>query len=110
MTKFGLDQSIIDSIISVSMKYPAIERVVIYGSRATGAFKNYSDIDLAIYAPTLSEREFARLCFELDELPIVFKIDVVHIDRLKDERLKSKIAREGRALPNKKQENNGQID
>lgn len=98
MTKFGLDQDILDKILAVLTGYPAIERAVIYGSRAAGTFKNYSDIDLAVSAPAMSEKEFARLRFELDELPIVFKIDVVHIDRLENENLRQKIAREEKTL------------
>lgn len=98
MTKFGLDQDILDKILAVLTGHPAIERAVIYGSRAAGTFKNYSDIDMAVYAPAMSDQEFARLHFELDELPIVFKIDVVHIDRLENENLRQKIAREEKTL------------
>ncbi|MBY0578535.1 MAG: nucleotidyltransferase domain-containing protein [Burkholderiales bacterium] len=44
---------------------------MIFGSRAKGTFKNGSDIDLAVFAPTLSEQNFIRLWNELDALPRV---------------------------------------
>jgi len=91
MTRFGLEQHILDKIVQVLREHPQIERAVIYGSRADGRFKPESDIDIAIFAPTMELSEFARLRFELCELPIVFKLDVVHVDALENETLRREI-------------------
>ena len=43
---FGLSNDIINRIHSVFRKYPEIENATLYGSRAKGNYKPYSDIDL----------------------------------------------------------------
>ena len=95
---FGLSDSILDDLRRVFSSYPEIEQVLIFGSRAKGTFKNGSDIDLAVFAPTLSEQDFTRLWNELDALPLVFKMDVLHWDRLGNERLKNRIPVEGKVF------------
>ncbi|MBI4937549.1 MAG: nucleotidyltransferase domain-containing protein [Nitrosomonadales bacterium] len=95
---FGLSDSILGDLRRVFSAYPEIERVLIFGSRAKGAFKDGSDIDLAVFAPTMSDQRFTRLWGELDGLPLVFKMDVLHWNKLGNERLKSKIPNEGKVL------------
>jgi uncharacterized protein len=92
---FGLSDRIRSDIRQVFAHYPAIERVLIFGSRAKGSAGPGSDIDLAVVAPEMSDAEFARLWNAIDELPLVFKVDLLHWDRLSNPRLKDKIPREG---------------
>jgi len=82
----------------VFRRFPEIDRVLIYGSRARGDFKSYSDIDLAVIAPTMTPRRFAELWSALEDLPILFRLDVVHWDRVKNTALKEEILRDGRVL------------
>jgi predicted nucleotidyltransferase len=93
---FGLSADIFASFAEVFARYPAIERVLIFGSRARGTAKPWSDIDLAVVAPAMTDQEFSRLWNELDDLPIVFKLDVLHFDRLERLDLKEKILSQGR--------------
>ena len=73
---FGLSETIRDSLIDVFARFPKIERALIYGSRATGRYRPQSDIDLAVIAPTMSDLEFSVLWMALDDLPILFRLDV----------------------------------
>ncbi|MYN17108.1 nucleotidyltransferase domain-containing protein [Rugamonas sp. FT107W] len=75
---FGLSEPILDSLRDVFARYPAIDSVMVYGSRAAGTYRPQSDIDLAVFAPTMSERDFGSLWSALDELPILFRLDVIH--------------------------------
>jgi predicted nucleotidyltransferase len=95
---FGLDERIYADLARVFARYPAVVQVLIFGSRARDAWKPGSDIDLAVVAPGMSDLEFARLWNELDELPLVFKLDVVHLDRLNQAGLKARILAEGRVF------------
>ena len=54
---------------------PAVESVALFGSRATGTYRSYSDIDLVLYGK-LDEATIDRLwtCFQESSLP--FKVDV----------------------------------
>ena len=87
----GLSQRIIDSLLETFSRYPKVERVIIYGSRARGDYRPGSDIDLAVIAPKMRFDEFSQLWNEIDDLPIAFNIDLLHLDTLKNQALKSAI-------------------
>lgn len=44
---YGLSDTVIMDICSVFRRYPNIEKVLIFGSRAKGTYSEGSDIDLA---------------------------------------------------------------
>jgi proline iminopeptidase len=95
---FGLSPAIIASLRAIFAKYRAIEKVLIFGSRAKGTAKPSSDIDLAVFAPAMSAQQFTELWSELDNLPLVFKLDVLHWDTLDNGDLKAKIKSEGKKI------------
>jgi len=96
--KFGLSEEVLSDLCSVFSRYSEIARVLVFGSRAKGIFRDGSDIDLAVFAPDMTQDQFNRVWMELDSLPLVFKMDVLHWDRLENTRLKEKILHEGRVL------------
>jgi predicted nucleotidyltransferase len=98
MTEFGLDDTILNTLVAVIRDFDKVEKAVIYGSRANGAYKSYSDIDIAIYASQMNAIEFSRLWNALDDTPILYKLDVVHMEALQHASLKEKIEREGRTF------------
>ena len=93
---FGLAERHYAEFARVFARYPAIEQVLIFGSRAKGTARDGSDFDLAVVAPSMTDRDFTSLWNEIDDLPLVFKVDLLHWDRLEHERLKAKIIAEGR--------------
>jgi proline iminopeptidase len=93
---YGLSGSIWADFARVFELHPNIKQVLIFGSRAKGAAKPGSDIDFAVLAPGMPDAEFTRLWNELDDLPIVFKLDVLHWDRIGNPRLREKILEEGK--------------
>ncbi len=94
--KFGLSDAVYEDLAQVFAGYPEIARVLVFGSRAKGTFRDGSDIDLAVFAPEMSAERFTQMWMELDALPIIFKMDVLHWDSLSNARLKDKILHEGR--------------
>lgn len=92
---FGLASAIVTDFNRIFRHFSEIERVLIFGSRAKNTYKDSSDIDLAVIAPTMADDTFAQLWNAIDDLPLVFKVDLLHWDKLTDERLKTKILREG---------------
>lgn len=88
---FGLAQRRYADLATVFSRYP-IEKVLIFGSRAKGTASASSDFDLTIVAELLSDEQFSTLWAELHELPLVFKLDVVHWDKLTASNLKQRIA------------------
>lgn len=92
---FGLSDRIRADFSGVFERYPEVETVLIFGSRAKGNAWPGSDIDLAVIAPRMSDAEFARLWNQIEDLPLVFKVDLLHWDRTANQRLKDKILLEG---------------
>jgi proline iminopeptidase len=92
----GLSDDISEDFRRVFSRYPDIEKVMIFGSRAKGHYRDGSDIDLAVFAPAMPDSTFTRLWREVDALPVVFKVDLLHWDRLGNPGLKEKVLLEGR--------------
>ena len=90
----GLPAKALGSILAVLADYPAIEQVILFGSRAKGNYRNGSDIDLCVDAPALGLQDQLNIESSLDDLLLPWKIDLVlrhqidngalldHIDRV----------------------------
>ena len=81
--KFGLDQKTYLAIKTVLSAFPGVERVVIYGSRAKGNYRNGSDIDIVLIAPKLKLTDLSKLEEQIDELMLPYRFDLSlyhHID------------------------------
>ena len=95
---FGLSQNILLDFENIFSHYPEIQQVLIFGSRAKNTFKDGSDIDLAVFASNMETSRFTQLWNEIDNLPLVFRVDCIHWDQLNNQALKSKIIAEGRVF------------
>jgi len=76
MMKYGLKPVVIEQIKQVFTAHPEIEQVILYGSRATGAHQNGSDIDLCLCGESLSLPLQLKIENELEELLLPYKIDL----------------------------------
>ena len=92
---YGLPQHAIEKINSIFRNYPAIKKVVIYGSRAKGNYRPGSDIDLCIEAEQLNITELLKIENLLDDLMLPWKIDLSHKDKIDNTQLLEHINRVG---------------
>ncbi|MEL7639682.1 MAG: nucleotidyltransferase domain-containing protein [Solidesulfovibrio sp.] len=76
MMQFGLNEKTIEKIRSVLSRHPAIDKVVLYGSRAKGTHKLGSDIDLTMYSDDLSQKEMNQILDEIDSLDLPYIVDL----------------------------------
>ena len=72
----GLSTQTVERIVTLLAHYPAIEKAVLYGSRAKGNYRNGSDIDLTLFGDGLNSSLLTRLDNELDDLLLPFKFDL----------------------------------
>lgn len=93
---YGLARRHYLELAGVFGKHSHVQKVVIFGSRAKGTEKPYSDIDLAVIAPEMESAEFSRLLDELEALDLVFKLDVLHFDTLTQQKLRDAIKQHGK--------------
>jgi len=73
---FGLKESTINQINNVFASYPSIEKVVIYGSRAKGNYRNGSDIDITLFGNNVTYEQLNRIETQLDNLSLAYSIDL----------------------------------
>lgn len=81
--KYGLKEEAINRIHHIFSQYPEVKKVVLYGSRAKGNFKNGSDIDLTFYGERLTLSMLHKIDNDLDDLllPCTFDLSIFkHID------------------------------
>lgn len=93
--RFGLEETQLDALGRIFPIYPKIRRVVLFGSRVRGLYQKGSDIDLAVYHDGLNSEEMNRLRLDLDELPVILKIDLVDMARVERPALAANIERDG---------------
>jgi len=93
--KFGLADTVIKKMESVFETNPRIEKAVLFGSRAKGNFKEGSDIDLAIKGSDFTFDDLLKLSGKLDDLNLVYKIDLLDYAKISEPDLKDHINRVG---------------
>jgi predicted nucleotidyltransferase len=93
--RYGLSEETIEKIRSVLIKHPAIDKAVLYGSRAKGNFKPGSDIDLSLHGAGITTKELGDIAFELDDLLLPYSIDLLVFDVLEHAKLREHIDRVG---------------
>lgn len=99
LNEFGLSEKSMGIIFSIYEKYPQIERVIVYGSRAMGNFREGSDIDMTIIADgVFSDDDLLRVADDFDNSMLPYLVDVSDFSQLKSESLKDHIRRRGKVL------------
>lgn len=98
----GLTQDQLARLRQCFSRFAAIEKVILYGSRAKGTFKPGSDIDLTIVDAGLTDTDFLRLENELDDLLLPYKIDLSLKRHITNSDLLGHINRVGRVLYTRK--------
>jgi type I restriction enzyme S subunit len=93
--KYGLSQETIEKINGVLVRFPQVEKAVLYGSRAKGNYKTGSDIDLTLYGAELTNALCAAVAEALDDLLLPYTVDLSVFDDLDNAKLREHIERVG---------------
>jgi predicted nucleotidyltransferase len=83
MTKFGLPQRTMNELHAIFKKYPQVEKVIIYGSRALGKERTGSDIDLTLLGSSLNWQDLEHVSGAIDDSDLSIFNQIDHPD-LKD--------------------------
>jgi len=94
---FGLPDDAVARIRGICAAHASIERVLVYGSRAKGNWREGSDIDLVMYGLPDSN-EYALIVNELDDLMLPWKIDLSYYSTIDNPALVEHIDRVGLVL------------
>lgn len=92
---YGFPASAISALKTIFKSYPQIDQVILYGSRAKGTYRNGSDIDLCINAPTMGLTELLAIENKIDDLLLPWKVDLSLKHKLDNKELLDHIGRVG---------------
>ncbi|MDE6578427.1 MAG: nucleotidyltransferase domain-containing protein [Muribaculaceae bacterium] len=96
--KFGLKEEYLNRMIGCFKENSNIEKVVIYGSRAKGNYKRFSDIDISLIGPKLTHTDLFNLFNDLDDLLLPYEIDLSILSEIDNPNLLKEIEEFGQPL------------
>lgn len=89
----GIKQKVINEIREIAQTYD-IDKVLLFGSRARGDYKERSDIDLAVYGG-----KTAKFSLAIDEeTSTLLKYDIVDMSASLQQELRESIEKEGKLI------------
>ena len=72
-----MSEPVLQKIRAVFVRYPQVEKAILYGSRAEGNYKNGSDIDLTLRGgDDLTLNVPCKIANDLDDLALPYAIDL----------------------------------
>lgn len=95
MKKYGIEEEEWEKVFSVFSHFPHITKAILFGSRAKGTNKPFSDVDIALVGDALSLNDLLLLKNEIDDLLLPYEFDFCIYKDLKNAELKSHITRRG---------------
>jgi predicted nucleotidyltransferase len=96
LNTYGLRDKDMQYMHELFVQTPSVEKVILYGSRATGDFERGSDVDLAVVGRNVQLSDISRFNYMLEnESPTLLWFDVLHLEKLQDEKLKQNIIKNG---------------
>lgn len=98
---FGLKPHTIEAIQGVFAHYPEVDKAILYGSRATGKYRNGSDIDLTLTGKDLDLSLQFKIEIELDDLMLPYMIDLSILDYIENQNLVDQIKNTGKVFYSK---------
>ena len=97
-SRFGLKPDTLERLKAIFQQHPKVQRVLIYGSRAKGNYRDGSDIDLTMQGEELDWRELQMIEREIDDLLLPYKVDLSIYSQIENKALQEHIKRWGTLL------------
>lgn len=88
MLNHGLSEPYLKTIRTIlSQCKSQIEKAAIFGSRATGNYKEYSDIDIVLYGD-INQSSVNNLLTLFEDSSLPYKVDIIAYNLINNEKLK----------------------
>lgn len=91
----GLNSRDLELVSKTFSNFSEIDKAVIFGSRALGNNKPYSDIDIALFGAAIDLTIQHKIENQLDDLLLPYKFDVCVFEKIDNEDLINHIERVG---------------
>lgn len=91
----GLTETDFTKILSVFERFSVLEKVVLYGSRAKGNYRQYSDIDIVIEGNGLNLKTQQEIELAIDDLYLPYNFDISIRSKISNPDLLAHVSRVG---------------
>lgn len=91
----GISETVLTQIKDTVLSCSSVEDALIFGSRALGTWKKFSDIDISLIGKNVTHNDLIALMFKLDDLNIPYVIDLNRFNSLTNPALIDHIKRVG---------------
>lgn len=96
--EYGLSEQQLQQLQDIFSRYPQLERVILYGSRAKGNYRSNSDVDITLVGSLLTKTDMNRIDNEIDDLLLPFFFDISLLQHITNNDLLEHIQRVGKVL------------
>ena len=72
----GLSEEVLSKLLEAIYKCEKVTEVILYGSRAKGGYKEFSDIDLTLKGNDLERGDLYPILERIDDLYLPYEIDL----------------------------------
>lgn len=93
--KFGLSEVAFKKLMMLLCEFKEFERILVFGSRALGTYREGSDIDIAVFGSQISRETLRSFKIQYDELGLPYQVDIVHYESIDNPALKEHIDKVG---------------
>ena len=94
----GLTNNELNKLHGVFSRYENIEKVVLYGSRAKGNHKPFSDVDITLLGCRLTHNQINQLSIDIDDLLLPYQFDISIFHAITNSDLVDHIQRVGKII------------
>lgn len=95
---YGIPVEMLRRLVECVKEYDKVEEIILYGSRAKGTARRFSDIDLTLKGECLTQLDLFEIAERIDDLYLPYEIDLSLYSQLDHQPLLDEIARYGKTL------------
>ena len=93
--KYGLSDIELNKLRELYARYEDIEEVILYGSRAKGNHKPFSDVDISLVGANLTRSRLNQIAIAIEDLLLPYQYDLSIFHKLTKIELVAHIRRVG---------------
>jgi uncharacterized protein len=94
----GLFPEETQKLLEVFEAEPSVSKVILYGSRAKGTYREGSDIDLTLKGEALTTDQLLDLAAKIDDLLLPYEVDLSVFDHIDNPELVDHVNRVGKVV------------
>ena len=92
---FGLTEVQVNRIRSICRRNSSVDRVLVFGSRSMGHYREGSDLDVCLMDKDMPFSELLQLQVQIDDLNLPIHCDIIRYSSIGNDALRAHIQRMG---------------